>query len=179
MIITELPLDPVGQTGMSQWLNHVIETRYFCGFSDMGHLGPQLTMVPTRVVPQISECAWEPLFSRLPECEPAGTTMGATMSQSGSQWFRMAGHRKIAVYRMITGVRFRPVVPGAISGASDDGRTCTGIHGVQNIPDFTAENLQFLKSFIGPVGKNEKVVNGSGNAWLELMPQPSYGLMRI
>ena len=68
MIITEVLLDPVGQTGLSQWLSHVIETRYFCGFSDMCHFGPQLTMVPARMVPEISKCAWEPLFSRLPEC---------------------------------------------------------------------------------------------------------------
>lgn len=51
----------------------------------------------------------EPLFSRLPECEPAGTIMGATMSQSGSQWFRMAGHRKIPISRMVAGVRWEPV----------------------------------------------------------------------
>ena len=54
---------------------------------------------------------------------------------------------------MIAGVRWEPVVPGAISGASDDGQSCTGIHGVHNIPDFTAENLQFLKIFTGPAGK--------------------------
>lgn len=101
------------------------------------------------------------------------------MSQYGSQWFRMAGHRKIAVYRMVAGARILPVVPGAISGASDDGRTCTGIHGGQNIPDFTAENLQFLKIFIGPAGKNEKVVSGPGNAWSELMPRHSDVEMRI
>ena len=53
MIITEVLLDPVGQTGLSQWLSHVIGTLYFCGFSDMCHFGPQLTMVPTGVVPEI------------------------------------------------------------------------------------------------------------------------------
>ena len=55
-------------------------------------------------------------------------------------------------------------VKKAVSGASDDGRTCTGIHGVQNIPEFTAENLQFLKKFIEPAGKNEKPVSGSNDA---------------
>ena len=105
--------------------------------------------------------------------------MGATMSQSGSQWFRMAGHRKIAVYRMVAGVRWEPVVPGTISGASDDGRTCTGIHGVQNIPDCTAENLQFLEIFTWPAGKNEKVVSGPGNAWQGLMSRHSDVEMRI
>ena len=110
-------------------------------------------MVPAGVVPEISKCAWEPLFSRFPECEPAGTIMGATMSQWPGHGSAMARRRKIAVNRMVAWVRWEPVVPGAISGASGDGQSCTGIHGVQNIPDCTAENLQFLEKFIGSVRK--------------------------
>jgi hypothetical protein len=65
---------------------------------------------------------------------------------------------------MVAGVQFRPQAEPATFPASDDGRSCTGVHGGQNVPDFTAENLQFLKSFTGPAGKNENTVSGSDDA---------------
>ena len=101
-------------------------------------LGHSRSTVPARVVPEISKCAWEPLFSRLPECEPVGTTMGATMSQWPGHDSAMARRRKIAVNRMIAGVRWEPVVPGAISGASDEDHTCIYTGEVHDTPKYPA-----------------------------------------
>ena len=94
-------------------------------------------MVPAGAVSEISECGWEQLFPRFPECEPAETNLGTSMGQFGSQWLCIARNHIIRTRQIVRGVRRGPMAPEAISGASDEDLTCiyTGeVHGTTKYP---------------------------------------------